>query len=532
MPVQALLHPGPEGLLLLDDLTVAQTVDCRQVFHAPAKDPANPILAAAHAWEGRGPYTWGTRLLANPETGEYDLFYVGFRVEDNHYRWGLASSVDGLQWSRRHLGVECFDGQPAANMLSGGPHPDKAVRAVVRDPRPECPASERYKGLRFTYDGAFASYSPDGRRWTEDTGNPVWSVPSDVIHTLWDPHRACFVAYYKVWEVTGETPDAASPTGYRPITIHLPSFEHHVRPDGLTELRGPMIAWDPTGSAAVRPGLVLLRTGQQGMDDGGGGPLTGAWHSRRVTAWADSHDWRRWAHERVVLRCDERDRPDANIQCTFVFPWGGYYLALLTLHDERGHFEQQFAFSHDGLTWQRPWRGAFIGLGAPGAFDCGMVLSPTDPVVTPTQMLFYYGGFNTVHHAPMAVPWTAAIGRAILRRDGFSSWENLPGTTATVTTQPLAGAGSLAWVNADASAGWLRVEVLDEHGRAVPGYEAAACQALCEDTASQPQCRIAIRWDRAPRLPAGPIRLRFHLHEARLFSCGITAGEGGSADLR
>lgn len=518
---QPSLDIGTDPVLLLDEDVVAETRACHQTFYGAIKDPASPIIAASEPWEGRGPYTWGTRLLWNPEAHHYDLWYVGFRVEDNHYRWGLAVSADGLTWMKPDLGLETFQGQPARNMLTGGPHPEKAARSVVRDPRPDCPPAQRYKGIRFTYDGEFISYSPDGRRWTEERANPVWRVPSDIIHAMWDPQRHRFVAYFKVWEVTGETPDPSHPTGFRPVVAHFPSFDHHLHADGLTALRGPRIHFHPEAKAEVEDVVLVLRTGHQGPDDGGGAPLTGAWHARRVQAWAESEDWRHWRHEQVVLRTDERDRPDANIQYLFVLYYGHYYIGVLTMHDERGHFEQQFAFSQDGLTWSRPWRGNFLGLGPPGAFDSGMVLAPTDPILAETQMLFYYGGFDTVHHAPMTRPWSAAIGRAVLRRDGFASWDSDPGRSGTVVTQPVTTTGHALWINADAGVGRVRVEVLDDEGHVIPGFEGRHCQPLTEDTARFRHCLAPIQW-RPDAYLAGlaghPIRLRFQLENARLFA--------------
>ncbi len=522
--------PAEEGLLLLlDGAVVARTVDCRQTFHSPIKDPANPILTATEPWEGRGPYTWGTRLLWNPERQQHDLYYVAFRVEDNHYRWGLAESQDGLTWTKPQLQIETFAGESARNMLTGGPHPDKAVRSVVRDPRPDCPPAQRYKGIRFTYQGEYVSYSPDGRRWTEDPENPVWRVPSDIIHAMWDPGGGRFVAYFKLWEVTGETPAPTSPSGWRPVRKYLPFFSHRLRPDGLAEFyEGIEVLFEPEAGARTQPvdGL-LLRAAGQGMDDGGGAPLTGAWHARRVIARAESDDFRRWHREQIVLAVDERDRPDANIQYFFVLPYGGYYLGFATLHDERGYFEQQLAFSRDGRHWSRPWRGNFIGLGPPGAFDSGMVLAPTDPICTETQLIFYYGGFDLKHWQPMSDPWSSAIGRAFLRRDGFASWDNLPGRTGTVETQPLRVKGEDLWLNADARAGQLRVEVRDEGGQVIPGFAPEDCTPLNEDTSRYAQCLAPIRWGerKLGELAGRPVRLCFALQEASLYALRLGEGE-------
>jgi hypothetical protein len=524
------LRIGTDPVLLLDDYAVAETSDCRQTFHSAVKDPANPIILKTEPWEGRGPYTWGSRVHWNPDSREFELFYLAFSPEDIAYRIGLALSKDGLHWSKPDLGVATFEGKPARNLLPGSDCPMDRVavqtrkpnRAIVRDPRPDCPPAERYKGICFTYFGECVSFSPDGRgSWKEDPNNPVWFVPSDVLHPMWDPVRRRFTAYYKVWEVTGETPDPSSPTGFRPVTIHCPDFAHKRRPDGLTELWARQITFHPESQARVGETTVLLRTENQGINDGGGGSLTGAWHSRRVIAWAESDDWRHWRSERVVLQYDERDRPDANVQNFFVIHHGGYYLGFPTMHDERGHFEQQLAFSRDGLRWSRPWRGNFIGPGPRGAFDSGMVLAPTDPIITDTQMIFYYGGFDLLHFEDTRKPWSSAIGRASIRRDGFASWDSLPGQTGTLTTQPFTHEGDVLWLNADAVGGKITVDALDEQGRVLPGFESANCEPFVEDSAAYPACRAAVRWKSVASfasLCSRPIRLRFRLQDARLFS--------------
>jgi hypothetical protein len=239
-----------------------------------------------------------------------------------------------------------------------------------------------------------------------------------------------------------------------------------------------------------------------------------------VIARAESDDFRRWHREEVVLRVDEADRPDANIQYFFVLPYGGYYLGFPTVHDERGHFEQQFAFSRDGRCWSRPWRGNFIGLGPPGAFDSGMVLAPTDPIVTDTQLIFYYGGFDIQHWQPMTDPWSSAIGRAFLRRDGFASWDSLPGRTGIVETQHLSVSGGDLWLNASARAGRIRVEVRDEDRQVISGFEADSCTPLSEDTARYAHCLAPVRWGekRLGTLAGRRVHLRFALQDASLYA--------------
>jgi hypothetical protein len=509
-----------ESFLLLDDHIVKSAEGCRQIFYGAFKDPSNPVICATEPWEGKGPYTWGTRILWNDETKEYDFYYVAFRVEDNHYRWGLMTSDDGLEWEKPKLFIETFNGKPALNMLTGGPHPDKAVRSVVKDPRPECAPEERYKAIRFTYDGEYVSYSKDGRLWHEYPENPVWHVPSDIIHAMWDPKRSCFTAYYKVWEITGDTPDPSSPSGYRKIKLHAPTFKHEQIDDHHTQIEGPIIDFLPGRKAEVTYRSVVLRSGSQGIDDGGGCPLTGLWHTRRVIARAESNDWLDWTNESVVLEYDEQDHPSSNIQYMFVCYYGGYYLGFLTMHDDRGHFEQQFAFSRDGIKWSRPWRGNFLGLGSPGAFDSGMVLAVTDPIIKDNSMIFYYGGFDILHHQSMDSKWASSIGRAFLRKDGFAAWENTGSNQGVIITQKVVVSKDQLRINADAGDGEIKVEILDEKQCLIEGFEAD----LCEDTMQFESCMKSITWTSGNSLKSiegQSVHLKFYIKNARLFAFDV-----------
>ena len=114
---------------------------------------------------------------------------------------------------------------PRRNLLPLGPHPEKGTRSIARDPRPETPPERRYLGVRFTYDGELVSFSPDGLKWVEHPKNPVWHVPSDIIHVMWDDRRNAFVAYYKLWELAGTEilPDgqgAAVPRAHADVHAH------------------------------------------------------------------------------------------------------------------------------------------------------------------------------------------------------------------------------------------------------------------------------------------------------------------------
>src|SRR5215213_10442210 len=63
-----------ESVLLLGDHTVARTSHLTQRFFPAAKHPANPLMKRAQAWEGVGPYLFGSRVMQDPTTRQFRLW--------------------------------------------------------------------------------------------------------------------------------------------------------------------------------------------------------------------------------------------------------------------------------------------------------------------------------------------------------------------------------------------------------------------------------------------------------------------------
>jgi hypothetical protein len=198
--------------------------------------------------------------------------------------------------------------------------------------------------------------------------------------------------------------------------------------------------------------------------------------------------------------------------------YGGYYLGFATLHDEAGHFRIQLAWSGDGITWQRPSRAPWLDVGPEKAFDCGMVLGPADPIFREKEMWFPYGGFP-IRHDSKQTNWESAIGIATIRTDGFAAWE-AGADPGELVTQPFRCDGDRIFVNAGAQTGSLAVEVLDEKGNPVAGFEAQSCRAVTSDTLEN-ESNGWIQWKEHAdlrRVQGQKIQLRFTLRNARLYS--------------
>jgi hypothetical protein len=82
-------------------------------------------------------------------------------------------------------------------------------------------------------------------------------------------------------------------------------------------------------------------------------------------------------------------------------------------------------------------------------------------------------------------------------------------------------------VNADAHAGELRVEVLDEAGKVMPAFSQANCIPVCADKTLQ-----AVQWKDGKDLSAlagRPVKLRFHLKDSRLYAFWVSPDASGAS---
>jgi hypothetical protein len=89
-----------------------------------------------------------------------------------------------------------------------------------------------------------------------------------------------------------------------------------------------------------------------------------------------------------------------------------------------------------------------------------------------------------------------------------------------LTTRPFQFTGTRLRVNAKANFGRVAVEVLDDRRNPVPGFTAESCEHVQADGLALP-----VRWKAAQlaALRGKPVRLRFHLFNARLYSYTIAA---------
>jgi hypothetical protein len=143
-----------------------------------------------------------------------------------------------------------------------------------------------------------------------------------------------------------------------------------------------------------------------------------------------------------------------------------------------------------------------------------MIFVMQHPIVVGDEIWFYYAGFSGRHWATKRKePQGGAVGLAKLRLDGFVSIDAGDGE---LTTVPLLMSGDRLIVNANASLGSVKVEILDAAGKPLEGFSKEDADSIQGDSV-----RHTARWKgRADvsSLKGKPITLRFHIDRSKLYS--------------
>jgi hypothetical protein len=380
-------------------------------------------------------------------------------------------------------------------LVANGGQSDRYGASVVVDPRDPDPA-RRYKMAYFDfardhgqeYPGLCVAFSPDGKVWTKhpeapllrafygDYEEPVpfvgepgrpWAVPlsaSDATDVFWDPVRSVFAIYGKMWI------------------------------DG------------PAGGMGWKHGIG--RT--------------------------ESRDFVRWTAPRLLLAPDDDDPPGLEFHTAPVFWHAGRYFALIQRLDRAtggGVIDVELAVSVDGTRWDRPFRRRLaMPRGAKGQFDGGAVLTCATPVVMDDEIRFYYGGYSGGATGGDDYSFDTGVGFASIGRDRFAGIRPVERSSEPTLRKPLEGVGQVTLkpleldgfhsitVNADATGGFVRVELLAEDGRRLRGYSKDDAVPVRGDG-----LRHAVRWtgQKDGVLPPGRVLIRLHLERATVYAATL-----------
>lgn len=458
---------------LFTDGAIIGSLSNATVHVNPIRKIGRPIVAPDEAWEGTALQFGG--VVRDPEDGLFKMWYSAFAIPASGkapgWRQCYAESTDGVHWRKPDLGLVEFQGNKHNNLVAfarAGSF-STPLGYVMLDPRP-AEKARRFKSFALMSDGYGAVASADGKTWEPDPQNPVCDSTGDVAPTVFDEQKNQFVSYMKL-SVTVEG---------RPRR----SVGRRTSPD--------LVHWTPNQAILVPD----------------------AWEDERAKVMMATR--KGWMEYYGMIG----------------FPYESTYLGLLwsffcnaePVGTTEGVFQVELAASPDGVTWSHAAdRAPVIERGTPGSFDGGMVFTAARPLVIGDEIWVYYCGWESTHGCywyeepktdePLKRGFIS-VGK--LRRDG---WVSVDARFAEgqVTTQPLRFRGNRLTVNADASEGTIRVAVLDASGQECSGFGAAACVPLDRRN----DLDWTVTWSGQPelsRLQDQPVRLRFILNNARLFS--------------
>jgi hypothetical protein len=458
--------------LFIDDYIIEELKGAEKVLNQPTKDPANPLIVPDRPWEPPG-LNRGA-VMYDKQEKIYKMWYVFYSDATERQFLCYATSPDGIAWQKPLINQK--DRSNVIPGLSASNPP-----CVFKDPAETAPR-RRYKMLygdnpdrtAKTYS-TNAAYSPDGIHWTPEPSNPIIPFSDTLSCPFRDPRTRRYVAYLRY---------------------------------------GP--------------------------------PNT------RIVSRIESRDFIHWSPKVTIFSTRTKmDRPFATIHYGMkIMPYEGIYLGLLeAYHGETiqpipkdkepwmDKTNEQLVFSRNGLTWLRvgrrgaiphgelnkdlDWKkvaeqATFIPYGRHKKdWDWGSVYSFQPPLVVDDEIRIYYLGHTGRHWASYhGDKRTSGIGLARLRLDGFVSIN--AAAAGTMTTKKFVFIGDTLEVNANAKGGSIVVEALGADGKVIEGFSKTDCMPITTDNIQH-----VLKWkdkDDCHLIQARPIRLRFHLKKAKLYS--------------
>jgi len=484
---QGVRRIGHTVQLLVDDTLIHRRQGVvRRV--QPATKMDRPVLAPERPWEfsyrgesgdpgiGKRIYVYGTAFY-DPLQKQYRMWYMS-RMSYGHKHkipelnlpggknghWDLtlyAESKDGIEWRRPDLGLVHFDGSGKNNIML-----DFHGASVILDQEEPDP-NKRYTAIGFLnrLNAIRMCHSPDGIHWSKL--QPAGDRRNEgAFNVCYVPHLDCYVA--------GSIERSRDP--------------RRVYKDFRGRQRGKRVA-------------VALRT--EGKD---------------LTRWEGKH----------FIYPDDKDDPNTQFYGMTPFVRGGLILGFLHVFhyggpgpgNDDGPIDVQLAYSRDGRTWHRlEDRRPVIPVGPKGSFDSGMIqMTANGAFMHDDEFIVYYTAANTTHGA-LVKDKNFTIARASWPRDRLVALQ-AKDKAGTIETRPFKLEGRRLEVNVDAEDGWLQVEILDEAGKAIPGFsgkDAPEYEAV-------DNLRFKPAWKNHKDLSVlsgKVVRVRFRLRGARLYAFQI-----------
>ncbi|MDB6139208.1 MAG: hypothetical protein JWO94_2280 [Verrucomicrobiaceae bacterium] len=414
------LHAQAHRQLFLDPASVHEVRHAS--LHVNPAQQREVIIRPDKPWE-QLTITFFSSVI--DDNGKLRLWYV-CRDKDNQPNVAYAESTDGIQWTKPSLGIVDYHGSKDNNLVGM----TSLEGNVFKDPNAS--PQERYCYItHLMSDGIIRFHSPDGLHWQRDAKAliPLGADTQNV--TLWDPNLGKYAIYLRGWFKRDKKP-----------------YRHVVRGE-LQSTTTPL---------AVGPSEKSYRP----------------WGKDKIAVIGDELP--------TVFEMDEHDPAETDVYniAAVLYPLDTrWYLGFPSVfqhegHPSKGRLEPQFTGSCDGIHWQRYDRQAYAPLGLAGSDNENMIFMSTGMAIRGDEIWQYGTGLRTKHGdmESRKLRTDGIIYRYVQRVDGFVSLDfDLEGGQAT--TAPVTVEDRLLQINLDTGAmGSLRIALLDEQGKVIPGFTA------------------------------------------------------------
>lgn len=452
------LHIGNSRQLFIDHYLIEELNGSELRLHHPV--PEGPVLYFDKPWEGNFS-AYCTILKDGPI---YKAYYRGVRSAGKDGRdeetTCIALSTDGIHWNKPELGLFEVAGSRENNVILAHEVPVTHNFSPFIDKNPDCKPSEKYKALGGTGEsGLIAFTSPDGILWNKVQESPVFTkgkFDSQNV-SFWSESENQYVCYFRTWSKVGYN-------GYRSVgRTTSKDFIHWTEPVQMKFGDTPMEhLYTQQTSPYYRAAQIYVAIGARFMPE------------RQVLSEAQ-------AEALNVNPKYFKDCSDAIIMTT------------------RG-----------GDSYDRTFMESYIrpGIGLQNWVSRSNYPALNVVQTSDTEMSVYV---NENYAQP-----TAHLKRYSMRIDGFASI-HAGYDGGVMTTKPFVFTGRELEINYSTSAaGSVKIELQDEDGKPIPGYEEGNCQEIIGN-----EIKRMVTWNGnhdVGALAGQVIRMKINVKDGDIFS--------------
>lgn len=483
VPASDVYDMGNRRELFVDDFLV-DTIEGELNYRLHSPHPQEQVIRQDKPWEGNA----SSYHTVFKDGDTYRMYYRGhdFDMTGGTLKFThgectcYAESKDGIHWEKPQLGLFEFEGSKKNNIVWMGPGSHNFSPFV--DERPDCPEDERLKAIGgLAHNGGMRLFkSADGTNWKQvgDKGVITVGAFDSANVAFWDKSIGRYRAYYRIFTGGTTTAKVWKPGGIRAIRTAV--SDDLVNWEGFQDLTygdsPPQQMYTNNVISYHRAPHILVGFPMRYVERG--------WSpSMKALPDLENRELRSQAHLR--------------------------YGTALT--------ETQIMTSRDGVKFKR-WDEAFLRPGVERsdswyyghnnvAWNMALTASRFDNA---EDELSFYAESGGWHGAGKILT------RHTLRQDGFVSVHStLKG--GRLTTRPLTFSGSELELNLSTSAiGYVKVECLTPEGTAIDAFGIEQADETFGDSLARKVTWEG--WSGVKKLSGKPIRLRFTLSDADLYS--------------